>query len=100
MPCQKIPGIMNSFGMPEQLVLSVYPTCESFLNGTSPNQHAVVPASVAGGPEQAAAPLDMTFGMSIWMACLTLEVLVSLPIAWATQIHLSPNKKKELALSQ
>ena len=81
MPCQKINAIMTSFGMPTKLVLTMYPTCESALNGTNPNQHAVVPANIVGGPEQAAALLDITFGMSIWMAfvlhAVGIEVYVS-----------------------
>lgn len=72
---------MMSNGIPEELVLTVYPTCESFLNGTNPGQHAVVSATVAGGPEQAAAVLDITFGMSFWMAfvlhAVGIEVYVS-----------------------
>lgn len=81
MPCQKITGVMASFRMPTQLVLALYPACESYLNGTNLDQHAVVPADFTGGPEQAAALLDITFGMSIWMAfvlhAVGIEVYVS-----------------------
>ena len=67
--------------MPQKLVLTMYPNCESSLNGTNPDQHAVVWANIAGGPEQTAAVLDITFVMSLWMAfvlhAVGIEVYVS-----------------------
>jgi hypothetical protein len=70
MPCSKIVGTMAWSGMPSSVAQSKYPTCEAYLNGTSPHQYAVVQANSSGGPENSAALLDISFGMSIWLAIL------------------------------
>lgn len=72
---------MMRSGIPEQLVLTYYPTCEAFANGTNLRKHAVVAATVGASPESGAAVLDITFGMSLWMALVLhtvgIEVYVS-----------------------
>jgi hypothetical protein len=81
MPCSKITAILTSFGAPEKAVASLYPPCISFLNGTAPNQYAVVHANQNGNPEEVAASLDMAFGMTLWLALLLhavgIEIYVS-----------------------
>lgn len=67
MPCDKIAWLLRS----STYLVSKYPTCAEFVNGTDLNAHAAVLGSMAGtGPEQAAAILDASFGASLWLALM------------------------------
>jgi hypothetical protein len=70
MPCSKIVGILKEYGIPSQALPGLYPECVPFIKGTTPNQYAIVHAGTFGRPEQAAAVLDMTFGMTLWLALM------------------------------
>jgi hypothetical protein len=70
MPCAKIVGIFGRYGIPSQALPQLYPECVPFIKGTSLNQYGIVHAGTFGQPEQAAAVLDMTFGMSMWLALM------------------------------
>jgi len=59
---------MATYGIPTQAITGLYPGCLSYMNGTSPNQNVVVHANQNGTPEQVAASLDMSFGMTLWLA--------------------------------
>lgn len=69
MPCSKIVGIMTTYGFPSQAARGLYPACIPFLNGQG-DLYAVVQAGGAGRPEQIAASLDISFGMSLWLALM------------------------------
>jgi hypothetical protein len=80
MPCYKVVGTMASYSIPQRVIIGLYPGCSSYLNGTSLNEHVVV--HVANGrPEQAAAALDISFGMCLWLAfvlhAIGIEIYVS-----------------------
>jgi hypothetical protein len=70
MPCSKILGILAAFKIPSQALPGFYPECVPFVKGASPNQYAVVHAGSYGRPEQVAAALDITFGMTLWLALM------------------------------
>jgi hypothetical protein len=80
MPCSKIVGIMTTYGIPGQAARGLYPACVPFLNGQS-DPHAVVQVGGVGRPEQIAASLDISFGMSLWLALMLhaigIEIYVS-----------------------
>ena len=83
MPCEKIVGLYQEYHIPEQAALGQYPSCLTYINGSDPNAHASVHATANGLPEQAAAVLDMSFGMCLWLALalhvIGLEIYVSSP---------------------
>jgi hypothetical protein len=64
-PCAKIDTAVSD---PSQL-LQMYPTCESYLNGTNLEEMAIVTANLNGasGAEVGAA-LSMSFGIAVWLA--------------------------------
>lgn len=87
MPCSKIVGIVNWAGKATDVIQTKYPSCQAYLNGTSPNQYVVVQATANNGIENSAALLDIIFGMSIWLAifihALGIEVYVR-PVLFQT----------------
>lgn len=93
MPCAKINGIYQEYGIPPQAIRGRYPACASFLDGSNTNQYAVVHASMNGpGPENSAAVLDLCFGPSLWMALMVhaigLEIYVCPLIGDIASSHL------------
>lgn len=71
---------MTTYGIPGQATRGLYPACVPFLNGQS-DPHAVVQVGGVGRPEQIAASLDISFGMSLWLALMLhaigIEIYVS-----------------------
>jgi hypothetical protein len=64
-PCAKIASILND---PSELVSS-YPACTSYVNGTNLQEFALVKASMDGpGGSNAGASLNTTFGMALWLS--------------------------------
>lgn len=77
-PCAKIAYTMRS----EQATLEKYPTCESYFDGSSPGQQAVVHADFgSGNSTELAAAMNLCFGMALWVAlamhAVGVEVYVS-----------------------
>lgn len=99
---------MTTFGIPSQAARGLYPACVPFLNGQG-DPYAVVQAGGAGRPEQIAALLDISFGMTLWLAlaihAIGIEIYVS-PLLrlrlgkknWLTsfQIRLTPRESERL----
>jgi hypothetical protein len=81
MPCAKIGGMFAEYGIPSQALPGFYPECVPFIKGTSPNQYAIVHAGTYGRPEQVAAVLEMTFGMSMWLALMLHAVGVEIYVS-------------------
>lgn len=82
-PCDKIAYMLNN---DEQAVLSRFPGCTAFLDGSSPDQHVVVAASTRGGSSvEAAAMLNTFFGAALWLAlaihAIGIEIYVSFPLS-------------------
>jgi hypothetical protein len=81
MPCSKIAGIFQNYGIPSAALPGFYPECIPFVSSASPNQYAIVRAGNYGRPEQSAAALDALFGMTLWIALMIhaigVEVYVS-----------------------
>ena len=51
-----------------QKTLHYYPECESYFNGSNPNQHGIIHADFKGRYEEVGAALDVSFGMATWLA--------------------------------
>ncbi|QDS67858.1 hypothetical protein FKW77_007636 [Venturia effusa] len=66
MRCSKVVSIMATYGIPSQAARGLYPVCVPFLNGQG-DPYAVVQAR-EGRPEQIAALLNVSFGMTLWLA--------------------------------
>jgi hypothetical protein len=63
-PCAKIAFILKN-----NEVLSGYPSCASFLDGTNLQQNAVVHADFNGEyATEIGAAFNMSFGMAVWVA--------------------------------
>lgn len=77
-PCAKVAYTMRS----EQDTLEMYPVCESYFNGSSLQQQAVVHADFGSGKAtEIAAAMNLCFGMALWVAtamhAIGVEVYVS-----------------------
>lgn len=64
------------------MLLPNYPECAAYVNGTNPNQLAIVQANLGGETgANAGAALSMSFGMALWLSTIIhaigVEVYVS-----------------------
>ena len=77
-PCAKIAYALRS----NETMLSLYPSCGSYFDGTNPWQEAAVHADMAGKVEEVGAALNVSFGMACWVAlalhAIGIEIYVSL----------------------
>jgi hypothetical protein len=64
-PCAEILFI---YAGSREMTSQLYPTCESYFNGSNPEQVAIVHADFNGPPEQVAGAMGETFGMAFWLA--------------------------------
>jgi hypothetical protein len=77
-PCPKIESALPHPSM----LISDYPTCTAYANGTDPNGLAVVLANLTGETGvNAGAALNLSFGMALWLSvvlhAIGIEVYVS-----------------------
>lgn len=77
-PCAKIESALSHSSM----LISDYPACIAYANGTDPNGLAVVLANLDGETGvNAGAALNMSFGMALWLSvvlhAIGIEVYVS-----------------------
>lgn len=81
-PCAKIAFALNK--KPESQILSAYPACAAFFDGTNAQQEAVVHASFSGEyVTEIGAALDMSFGMAVWVATVLHVVGVEIYVSKA-----------------
>lgn len=97
-PCVKIANTMPD-GMN---LVSEYPACASYADGSNLDQVSAVLADINGGTAvNAGAALNMTFGMALWLSfvlhALGIEIYVSLLSSYAR--GLQANRKKQLHLT-
>jgi hypothetical protein len=93
MSCKRISGVMMSFGIPAELVATMYPSCQAFFNGTNPTEYVAVQASINGRPEQVTAVLDITFGMSIWFAFLIHAIGIEIYVSRLLSVSICKSKE-------
>jgi hypothetical protein len=77
-PCAKIESTLPN----RSLLLSSYPDCAAYVDGTNRDKVAVVKANIGGaGAANAGAALNTAFGMALWLAvvihAIGVEVYVS-----------------------
>jgi hypothetical protein len=77
MPCGKLEWIIGS----QEKTLSLFPGCESYYNGSDINQATAVKADLSGEKYEAAAVLDISFGMAFWMALFIHAVAVEIYVS-------------------
>jgi hypothetical protein len=80
-PCAQIAYSYESTGNAEAITSYLYPDCQAFFNGSTPNQEVVVTLNFNGLPEQIGAALGESFGMAVWLAlaihAMVVEIYVS-----------------------
>jgi hypothetical protein len=80
-PCAKIETTLDE----GSLLLSSYPACAAYVNGTNPQEFALVKASMDGpGGGNAGAALNVTFGMALWLAVAIHAIGVEVYVSFAT----------------
>ncbi|KAI0600029.1 hypothetical protein F4775DRAFT_599554 [Biscogniauxia sp. FL1348] len=87
-PCDKLSWMLGG----QNETLSLYPACLSFFTGETLSQHAAVRASLpdATNVAEAAAALDSTFGMALWLAFIIHVAGIEL------YLHLTPAETERL----
>ncbi|KAF2014301.1 hypothetical protein BU24DRAFT_481733 [Aaosphaeria arxii CBS 175.79] len=86
-PCAKIAHTLPA----STALLTAYPACASYLDGSNPNQVAIVAADMtAGSPVTAGAALNIGFGMALWVAGAIHAVGVEI------YLHLTPKESQRL----
>jgi hypothetical protein len=103
--CAKIGSTLPKSSM----LLSQYPACASYVNGSDPNAVAPVLANLDGGTAvTAGASLNLSFGMGLWLAvaihAIGVEVYVRTPHQCfhrhtrltSMQLHLTPREAERL----
>jgi hypothetical protein len=103
-PCAKIESTLAN----RSTLLSSYPDCAAYVDGSDPDQLAIVKANIGGdGPANAGAALNTAFGMALWLAvvihAIGVEVYVSntnfRTFEYRTniwQLHLTPREANRL----
>jgi hypothetical protein len=80
-PCAKIETTLDEGSS----LLSSYPACAAYANGTNPQEFALVKASMDGpGGGNAGAALNVTFGMALWLAVAIHAIGVEVYVSFAT----------------
>jgi hypothetical protein len=64
-PCAQI---LYAFHGDDTKFGALYPECRSFLNGTKPDQYALIQMDLNGRAEQVGAQLGESFSMAVWLA--------------------------------
>tara|TARA_R110002003_G_scaffold154_2_gene13653 strand:- start:171 stop:542 length:372 start_codon:yes stop_codon:yes gene_type:complete len=91
--CAKIEATLPNPSM----LLSKYPACAAYANGTDANEVAVVKANLTGDTGvNSGAGLGVSFGMALWLAlaihALGVEVYVRLPVInYLSDVRLTRN---------
>jgi hypothetical protein len=82
-PCAKIAFVLNTYAEAE--IISEYPSCAAFFEGTDVQQEAVVRADFNGAhATEIGAALDMKFGSALWIATILHIVCVEIYVSWAS----------------
>lgn len=66
-PCAQVLYTLSSN---ETTLGFLYPECQSFLNGTAPDQYALIKMNDKGRGEQVGAMFGESFAMGIWLALI------------------------------
>ncbi|KAI1502353.1 hypothetical protein F5X99DRAFT_159100 [Biscogniauxia marginata] len=88
MPCDKLDWMLGG----QNTTLALYPACQAFFTGESLSQHASVRASItdATSSAEAAAAMNSTFGMALWLAFALHAAGIEL------YLHLTPAETERL----
>lgn len=86
MECAKLHYIIED----RNSTLAIYPDCISYYNGSDPSKMALVQADLYGSAAEAAAGLNMTFGMAMWLALLIHAIGVEI------YLQLTPRESQRL----
>lgn len=87
-PCAKIEATIDS----DVDLVSSYPACASYANGSYPEQVSAVAAKLGGGGDSAnaGAALNMNFGMALWLALMLHAIGIEV------YLHLTPRESQRL----
>lgn len=85
-PCAKLEYTLGD----QAALLRGYPVCASYVNGTNPEQVAMVEANFNAGTEGVGADLNVNFGMALWLAFALHAFGVEL------YLHLTPKEAQRL----
>jgi len=85
--CAKIESTLGN----KSMLVSKYPACAAYANGTNPNELAIVQANLNGGTgANAGVALNMSFGMALWLSvaihAIGVEIYVS--CRHCTRLHI------------
>lgn len=79
-PCAKIAFVLDTY--PDADIISAYPSCAAFFDGTDVQQEAVVRADFNGAHvTEIGAALDMSFGSALWIATVLHVICVEIYVS-------------------
>jgi hypothetical protein len=86
MECAKLDYIIGN----SSSTLQAHPDCAAYYNNTNPDKVTLVQTDINGIDERIAATLDLTFGMTLWLALFLHAVGVEI------YLHLTPRESHRL----